>query len=488
MRSPFPLLCLVFAGAALAPPSAVAQTVGLHGDGLDLNMQLSAATPQAVSSEADLTTQLQGLQTHIQLGLETGSTPSGSLAGAPLTGSGWWNSGKLDLGATWAPTALAKIELSAKDSVRLEYDPADPVWADASQRYNQSRQSEARAAATFTPLSPLNLQIGAAASGSTVQDSSISGAGLVSSDLLQTDAQQMFTTVQWKPLGLISLDGGGKLESTGVYWSGARAGSYASLDPSVGATITPWSGASWRFSMERAAAPLTTDQFIGYAAVGQSVAGPAAGLTLQPNREWRYQATLEQKAGAVDLTARVLHAQLQSYAYLAPYGLDPGRVDMGQGQRSEVQAGLATPMSLFGVLPLTVKASGAWRTSLAADPLTGALGRLSGESPYDASLSLTQTAASWNMRWGMTAMATGPARSYLATQVSSRSATAGLGGFFEYHPGGVTLQLQLDNILGGDRAEHDVYYAGPRDLNLIDRIDDSRAVDRAVRLSLIRPL
>jgi hypothetical protein len=488
MRTRFRLFRLIFTGAVLASAAAHAQTVGLHSDGVDLNMQVSTATPQVVSSQADLTTQLQGLQTHIQLGLETGSTVSGSLAGAPLAGSGWWNSGKLDLGAVWAPTALAKVEVSARDSVRLEYDPTDPVWADASQRYNQSRQSEARASATFTPVSPLNLQVGAAASGSTVQDSSISGAGSVSSDLLQTQAQQMFAALQWKPLGLISLEGGGKLESTGVYWSGARAGSFASLDPRLGAVITPWSGAALRFTLERAAAPLATDQFVGYAPNGQSVAGQAVGLTLQPNREWRYQASVEQKAGAVDLTASVLHAYLQNYAYLAPYGADPGRIDMGAGERSEVQAGLAAPVSLFGVLPLTMKASGAWRTSQVGDPLTGALGRLSGESPYDASLSLTQAAADWNMRWGMTAMAAGPARSYLASQVASRSATAGLGGFFEYHPGGLTLQLQLDNILGGDRAEHDVYYAGPRDLNVIDRIDDSHAVDRAVRLSLIRPL
>ena len=52
----------------------------------------------------------------------------------------------------------------------------------------------------------------------------------------------------------------------------------------------------------------------------------------------------------------------------------------------------------------------------------------------------------------------------------------------------MTLQLKLDNLIGGDRAQQDVYYAGPRDLNVIDRTDALRTTDRTVRLSLSRPL
>ncbi|MDB5461089.1 MAG: hypothetical protein JWO72_2830, partial [Caulobacteraceae bacterium] len=482
MRILSAFVVLAASGSVLAPRTVrAADALDLHGNGVDLTVDMHATAPtNAVGSQAALTTQMQTLQTHLQLGMETGANPA---AGA---GSGWWNSGKVDLGAVWAPTALAKVEVSALNAMRLDYNAADPVWADASQRYNRSRQSEGRAAITLTPASPLNLQVGAAASDSTVESASISGAGAVSSDLLQTQARQMFAVLTWKPLGQIRLEGAGRVESTGVYWSGARAGSYAALDPSVGATVTPWSGASWRFTLERAAEPLTADQFVGYLPAGPEQA--PAGLTLQPNREWRYQAAVEQKAGGVDLTASVLHASLQRYAYQAPYGLEPGRTDIGSGERSEVRAGVAAPLSLFGVPQLSVQASGAWRASMAADPLTGTLGRLSGESPYDASLSLTQAARGLNMRWGVTAVAAGPARSYMASQVSSRSATAGLGGFWEYHPGGLTVHLQLDNLLGGDRLQRDVYYAGTRDLNVVDRVDQSRAADRAVRISLIRPL
>jgi hypothetical protein len=479
MRTLFVILALI-GGTPLA---ARGQTVALHGEGLDLSMQVKGGDDRSVSSQADLTGRLSTLQTRVQVGMQSGSAAS---AGAPAYGTGWWNSGKVGVAATWAPTSLAKIDLSAQDSLRLQVSTADPIWTDAAQRYNTSRQSQAQASATFTPVSPLNLQVGAATSGSTVLDSARTGAGQSYSDLLQTQAQQIFTRVQWKPLNRISLEGGGRVESTGVYWAGARAGSFAMVNPSAGATLTPWTGAAWRLSVEGAAAPLSTDQFIGY---GAGVATPAgAGLMLQPNREWRWRAALQQKAGSIDLTASVLHARLQTYNYVAPSPGDAGRVDMGVGQRSEVQAAVAAPIPFYGVLPITLRASGAWRASRAADPLTGVVGRLSGEAPYDASLSLTQTAKAWNMRWGMTALASGPARTYLASQVSSRSASAGLGGFFEYRPGPVTLQLHLDNLLGGDRDQREVYYAGTRDLNVVDRIDQVRASDRAIRFSLIRPL
>jgi hypothetical protein len=490
---PLPLLLCV----ALAPAVAAADPLDLHGEGMDLVMKVTTDAPTTapnalvapspvVSSQADLTTQVSTLQTRIQVGLQTGSA-----AAAVSTGSGWWNSGSVNLGATWAPLSLAKIEVSAQNSLRLQFDPADAAFIDAAQSYSQTRQTGATAAATFTPLAPLNLKVGATTSSTQTQSvTSGAGTGAAATDLLQTESRQMFTQVQLKLLSAVSLDGGGKLESTGVYWSGARAGSYAALDPSIGATVKPWDGASWRFSLERAAAPLDPNQFVGYAPVGAAptTGTPAELAALQPNREWRYKAALEQKAGDIDLTASILAAHLQTYAYVAPYGLAPGRIDSGSGDRSEVQAGLAAPLPLFGLSPFTIKASAAWRASQAEDPVSGVVGRLSGESPYDASLTLSQALWGTAMRWGMTAQATGPARTYLTTQTTQLSATAGVGGFLEYNPGPMTLQLQLANLLGGERDQHDIYYIGPRDLSAVDRMDDLRTVDRTIRISLIRPL
>ena len=470
----------------LAFAASVAITPGLaRADGVDLATKVTAPAPQAVASQTDLTTQVSGLQTHIQLGMQTGAAPAGALSSSS---AGWWDSGSANVSAVWSPTTLARVEVAAQNSVKLQVDPADPAFIDGGEHYVQTRQSAARAAVTLTPAAPLDVKLGAAATDNQVHDTALTGPGVVASDVLQTQAQQMFGQVRFKPLAAVAFDGGGKLESTGVYWAGARAGSFALLDPSVGATVKPWTGASWRFSLDRAATPLSPDQFVGYAAVGAVGAVPATAMLLQPNREWRYQAVLQQKAGAVDLTASVTEARLETYAYVAPWGSNAGRVDVGSGDRSEVQAGLAAPISLFGLAPLTFKASGVWRASEVQDPLSGVIGRLSGEHPYDASLSLSQALGQTGMRWGMTAQAVGAARSYLATQVTTVSATAGLGGFLEYRPGPIALHLQLDNLLGGDRDQRDVYYAGPRDLNVIDHSDALRTTDRAIRLSLVTAL
>jgi len=478
----FSFAVLAFASCcALAPALArAADSVDLlQANGVDLSVKTTTPGAQTVASQTDLTTQISALQTHIELGLQTGQTPV--TAGVVTPVGGWWNTGTASLSATWTPTTLAKVEVGAQNSLRFEADPGDPLFADAGERTLQSRQTAAHGSITLTPASPLNLTVGAGAS-EAVQDSQAAGAASV--DRLETQAQQLFTQLEWKPASLIALDAGGKVESTGVYWAGARAGSFAALDPSIGATLKPWTGAAWRFTLARAATPLSTDQFIGYA----SAVTPTELVNLQPNREWRYEAALEQKAGAIDLTASFTQARLATYAYLAPYGSTAGRVDMGVGDRSEVQAGLAAPLPVFGLAPFTLAASGAWRESQAQDPLTGQTGRLSGESPYDASLSLSQAVGVLGMRWGMTAHATGPARSYLTSQVTTLSATAGLGGFLEYRPGPVTLQLQLDNLVGGDRAQQDVYYAGPRDLSVIDRTDALHTTDRTIRLSISRAL
>lgn len=461
--------------AALEPAPVRADAVQpLQAAGVDLSITASSPDPQTVVSRTDIAAQISALQARLQVGMQGGQAMAA--AGAPS--AGWWNSGEARLSATWTPAPLAKVDLSASNSLRL--DAAPTGLDDGGRRRVETRKRALQGSMTLAPNAPLHLTLGAESAADTVLSAPVGGV----TDVHQTQAQRLFAEAQWKPAAPAAFDLGGKMEATGVYVAGLRLLSYAVFDPSLGATLEPWAGASWRLSLTRAAAPLSPDQFIGYGAG----AGPVGLANLQPSREWRYEALIEQKSGSLDFTARLTQARLQSYAYLAPYGQTAGRVGSGAGDRSELQAAVQAPLPRFGLGPFTLKASGAWRVSQAQDPLTGAIGRLSGESPYDASLSLTQAVAGSRMSWGLTASATGPARTFFTSQVTSLSAAAGLGGFLQYSPGPVTLQLRLENLIGGDRAQQDVYYAGPRDLNVIDRIDALHVSDRAIRLSLSRPL
>jgi hypothetical protein len=471
-------LAAASAGAAHAQKASAqaAPSVDLQGDRVGLAMSLTAAAGQPeASGQAVLTGNLDSLQTRLQLGLKTGPQNE------PGADAGWWNSAEARAGAVWTPWSAARVELGVRDANRTQVSGSDPVYTDGARHYAQSRQSGLDAAATLTPLSPFDLKLAASVSSNLQHSVDVAGSGAQSADLVQTDARRLSATLSWKPWSAVRLEAGGRMESDAMAWSAGRAATQAELDPSASLSLDPWSGASWRLSLDRRATPLSADQFIGYG--GDTVAMAAAA----PNREWRYGAAFDQKAGPLDLSASVLQARVQTYAYLAATGPSAARVGLGEGDRSEISAGLAVPLPLPGLAPFSLKATGVWRASAVQDPLTGTTGRLSGERPYDASLTLSQSFGA-SLRWGMTAKASGGERTLWASQVSSLSSSAGLGGFLQYRARPVTVQLSLDNLLGGERDQRDVFYAGPRDLNVIDHLDQSRVIDRAVHISLIRPL
>ena len=483
MRHSFILLGFASAVVGAGPAFAQsAQAINLQGQGLALDMSLTASEPDRpqAGGQAKLTGQLDQLQTHVELGLQTGQ-PAPSQAGADT--SGWWNSTSAGVGATWTPSDRARFELGAQDATRVEFTASDPVFGDAGQHYAQHHKSDATASATLSPIKPLDLTFGAGMSSDLEQTAALAGSGAETRDQVQTLQRQMSAGLAWKPLSVLSLEAGGRVEATSLMWSAGSATAYADLDPNAKLSLAPWSGGALKLTLDRTTTPLSQAQFLGYGTGGAEAALPV----VQPSREWRYGAAVTQKAGPIDLSASLVQARVQTYAYLAPAGVLGARVGMGQGDRREVQAGLAAPLPLFGGTPFTLEAKATWRDSLVADPLTGALGRLSGERPYDASLSLSQ-AVGPGMRWGVTARAAGPQVNLGPNETASLSSTAGFGGFVQYQTRPVTFRLSLDNIVGGERSERDTIYTGLRDTNLVDHTSEVRTVDRGVRLSLIRPL
>jgi hypothetical protein len=478
----FSLVLLGVASAALSCGPAFAQapqSLDLEGQNLALNMSLSASQPGGpqAGGQARLTGQLSRLQTHVEVGVETGQpTP----AEGAQDNSGWWNSTSAGAGATWTPFGAAKLEFGAQNATRVDFTASDPVFGDAGQHYALRRTSGANASAALTPFAPLDLKFGANVSSELQQSAAIAGSGAETRDQVLTEQRQMSAGLAWRPLSALSLEAGGKVQATSLLWGGGRAATPAGFDPNAKLSLKPWSGGGFDLTLDRTTTPLSQAQFLGY---GQE-ALPAA---VQPSREWRYGAALTQKAGPVDLSASLIHARVQTFAYLAPSSVLGARVGLGEGDRREVQTRLAAPLPLFGLATFKLEAQATWRDSAVQDPLTGTLGRLSGERPYDASLSLSHGVGA-ALRWGVTAKAAGPQVNLGPTEVANLSSTAGFGGFVQYQTRPVTLRLSLDNLVGGERSERDVVYDGLRDLNMIDRTTALRTVDRGFHISLIRPL
>jgi hypothetical protein len=483
MRFSVVLLGVASAALGCAPAFAQApQALDLQGQNLALNMSLSASQPDRpqAGGQAKLTGQLNQLQTHVELGVETGQP--GPAEGAQ-DNSGWWNTTSAGVGATWTPFSAAKLEFGAQNATRVDFTASDPVFGDAGQHYAQRRTTGANAAATLTPIAPLDLKFGADVSSELEQTAAIAGSGAESHDQVLTERRQMSAGLAWKPLSAVSLEAGGRVQATSLLWAAGRADAPAGLDPNAKLSLKPWSGGSLSFTADRTTTPLSQAQFLGYGE-GAPESLPSA---VQPNREWRYGASVTQKAGPVDLSASLIQARVQTFAYLAASNDLAARVGMGQGDRREVQTRLAAPLPLFGLTPFRLEAQATWRDSAVQDPLTGTLGRLSGERPYDASLSLSHDIGA-AVRWGVTAKAAGPQINLGPTEVANLSSTAGLGGFVQYQTRPVTLRLSLDNLVGGERSERDVIYDGLRDLNMVDHTTALRTLDRGFHISLIRPL
>ena len=482
-------LCVVLLGVASAalgcgPAWAQAsQAINLEGQGLALDMSLSASQPDRpqAGGQAKLTGQLDQLQTHVELGVQTGQPAPDQNA---IDNSGWWNTTSAGVGATWTPFSAARLEFGAQNATRVDFTASDPVFGDAGQHYAQHRTTGANAAATLTPLAALDLKVGANVTTELEQTAAIAGSGAETQDQVLTEQRQMSAALAWKPLSAISLEAGGKVQATSLAWAGARADTAAGFDPNAKLSLMPWSGGSLDLTLDRTTAPLSQAQFLGY---GQGSPDALPAL-VQPSREWRYGAAVTQKAGPLDLSASLIQARVQTFAYLAPSGVFGARVGMGEGDRRELQTRLAAPLpTLFGLSPFRLEAQATWRDSAVQDPLTGVLGRLSGERPYDASLSLSHD-LSTAVRWGVTAKAAGPQVNLGPTEVANLSSTAGLGGFVQYQTRPVTLRLSLDNLVGGERSERDVIYDGLRDTGMIDHSTALRTVDRGFHISLIRPL
>ena len=282
----FSFILLGVASAALgAGPALAQQAIDLEGQGLALNMSLSASQPDhpKAGGQARLTGQLDQLETHLELGSETGQAAAGA---GPADNSGWWNSTSYGVGATWTPFNAAKVEVGARNATRVEFTAADPVFGDAGQHYAQHSTSGLTAAATLTPIAPLDLKLGANLSSELEQTAAIAGSGAETHDQVQTEQRQMTAGLAWKPLYAVSLEAGGKVQSTSLSWAAGRAAAYADVDPDARLSLKLRSGGSLNLTLDRTTSPLSQGQFLGY---GQG--GPEAVLPeIQPSREWRYRA------------------------------------------------------------------------------------------------------------------------------------------------------------------------------------------------------
>jgi hypothetical protein len=481
---------LVLLAAAL-PSVAPAAQLSLDGDALGLDVQTSATGGQspAVGSQANLVARYDGLDATLDMALKAGPQNLGSLAAwqsSALFGASTnsWNSRSVGLNVTWSALPRLKLDLSASDEARSSVFAAPGSGVGEAAR---SRESQARVDASLDLANDLELELGGEVSGSATESLALDPpAGAAAATTLWNSGQNASATIQWHMSPRLSLTGGGAVDHVAVAWRGGlfEAASNNEVRPQLSGAFTPWAGGKWTVGVERVASPLDTGAFVSFA----EAIGRASDVAFRPNQEWRYRAGLEQQLpGDVSLSTSLAYSRLLSVTELGPVGQGQAPVDIGGGERRQIDLTLTAPLRIPGLHEAKLTGSASWRASRVTDPFTGDPRPASGETPYQAELRLDQALPGGQLRWGVKGRLDGGQRLYQMSQVATLSPTAGLGGFVEYRPGDFALRLQADNLIGGGRTDTEVYYAGSRAMNLVDRTIQQRIDSRQVQVSLNKP-
>jgi hypothetical protein len=431
------------------------------------------------------------LQLNARLDLQAGATSDPSVAWpgfAPAEGQQTpWRKLALDVDAAWSANPRTHFELDAGHA--LEVESVLPIGTGVTaQNDHDETYAKLKMGVAFDHGLRLDLDGRARQVDDVVGDAQGFGDAME----LHTSESGGGGVLRWTASKQLSFDAGAQVAFTDLDWRNFaqnRQG-YASTEPKVGATLTPWTGASWALSYGLAVTPVDLGAFVTVAENLQR-AGESGALTdLAPNREWRTQARFSQALpGSGSLNVGVTQAKLQSITELTRNvaGADlPGTVT--GGSRQQVDVSLAVPLTTVGLNGLSLETGGAVRRSDIVDPITGAERRLSGEAPYDAHVALAQDVKSLALKVGVQANAQGAQVSYTPEEVSTAAQAQSLGMFVEYRPQAFALRLQVDGLAGAERDYSDVYYDGSRASGRILRTDQRQDGGPAFSLVLKRAL
>lgn len=433
----------------------------------------------------------ENLQLNARVDLQAGATsdPSVTWPGfAPAEGQQTpWRKLALDVDAAWSANPRTHFDIDAGHV--LEVESVLPIGAGVTA---QNDHDETFAKLTMGVALDHGLHLDLDGRARQVDDVVGDAQGFGDAMELHTSESSGGGTLRWSASKRLSFDAGAQVAYTDLDWRNFaqnRQG-YASSEPKVGATLTPWTGARWALSYGLAVTPVDLGAFVTVAENLQRAGENGALTDLAPNREWRTQARFSQTLpGAGSLSVGVTEAKLESITELTRNvaGADlPGTVT--GGSRQQVDMSLAVPLTAVGLDGLSVETGGAVRRSDIVDPITGATRRLSGEAPYDAHVALAQDVKSLALRIGVQANAQGAQVSYTPEEISTAAQAQSLGMFVEYRPQAFALRLQVDGLAGAERDYNDVYYDGSRASGRIVRTDQRQDGGPAFSLVLKRAL
>lgn len=367
-------------------------------------------------------------------------------------------------------SSQAALDLSLSRALEVQDLPDRPDGAAAQ---NSRQQQRATVSLSVAPLR--DVRLGLSARADEVDDAVSRPDDAAAGMILRTSETTAGLSAAWTLGPAVRLEASDRLGYAGAAWreTAATSQTYAISEPDLVADLRPWAGGDWRLSFGHAVSPLDLGAFAAVAQGLQRAADLGAGVRLAPNQEWRTRAQVNQALpGHASLGLTLTEARLDTTQELAR-NLDGADlpVSIAGGERRQLDLSLTAPLSALALDSFTLQTTAAVRDSQITDPVTGLVRRLSGEAPYDASITLAQEVAPLSLRWGVQGRAQGAQVYYTPEQTSTAAPARSLGLFVEYHPAPFALRLQVDGVAGGARDITDALYDGSRDSDRIVRID-----------------
>jgi hypothetical protein len=351
--------------------------------------------------------------------------------------------------------------------------------------HNNTGESIGRITARYAISPALNLEAGGEAAynfldGTSSFVSNGAAIALPNANISVTEKRgEGFTNISWTIFPGLALEGGVRLEYSQISATGDSASTREFFYPKPRLLLawSPDKDTQLRLRAERKVGQLDFSNFV--ASSNLSTFGVAAGnADLRPDQRWQFEGAIERHfwdKGAV--VATLLHEEITDLQDYIPVGggLDaPGNIAHATSDKISLSATL--PLDFLGIKHGLLTPNVYWQLSSLADPVTGAVRRISGQHDRNVVLSFTQDLDEWHSSWGFDLLPVGSSwTNYRIAQTSTiRIHAPYLDLHWTWNPAtDLSLRFEANNAIPYRFELKQNNYAGPRAAAALAGVQDA---------------
>lgn len=279
---------------------------------------------------------------------------------------------------------------------------------------------------------------------------------------------EFFANATWALAAGLSAETGLRYEMSRLSQSGDTnlTKSLAFLKPRVQLGWSPAKTDQFYLLVERKVGQLDFGDFVGAASLNSGTVS-AGNRDLEPESLWRGELSYEHRFGSGSLVVAARREWISDLVDKLPVVADGVTYDavgnIGAARRDEIEASLKLPLDTMGLKGVMITADALARRSRAIDPSTGERRRISGDSPFEATISLTHDIPAWKLRWGGSFVFAERETGFKVREIQTDRLGERLDLFVEYKPDAKwTLRLFGRNLTDSAATRSRDIYAGVR--------------------------